>query len=413
MKETLESRGGQPLEITKERRMRFALILGALAAFGPLSIDMYLPSLPILKGDLHTTASMAQLTLTAFLLGLASGQLFNGALSDVRGRRLPLIIGLVLYTITSFACALSPSIWLLIILRFIQGVTGSAGIVIARAAVRDLYSGTELTKFFSLLMLVNGAAPILAPVAGGFLLKVTSWRGVFIVLTIIGIIMLLAVIFGLPETLPKERRFQGGLKATFLNFGSLLKDRIFMGYVFSQALVMGAMFAYISGSPFVIQDVFGASPQVYSFIFAMNGVGIIIATQSTGRLAGRIKESKMLLTGLCIVTVTCILLLVGALSGVGLGLFIPSLFFVVACVGIVSTTCFSLAMQNHGQSAGSASALLGLMPFILGSITSPLVGIGGSETAVPMASVIATCDVGALLIYFFLVLRQKRGKVIQ
>ena len=221
--------------IQKRKRLWFAIILGALAAFGPLSIDMYLPSLPTLKGDLETSASFAQLTLTAFLLGLASGQLLNGPLSDLRGRRLPLIIGLILYTITSFICAISPSIWLLILFRFIQGFAGSAGIVIARAIARDLYSGTELTKFFSLLMLVNGAAPILAPVTGGLLLKVTSWRGVFFVLTLVGIIMLCAVIFGLPETLAKDKRASGGLGSTFKNIGRLLRDRVFMGYVFSQA----------------------------------------------------------------------------------------------------------------------------------------------------------------------------------
>ncbi|GGE40486.1 Bcr/CflA family drug resistance efflux transporter [Pullulanibacillus camelliae] len=409
MEQDLKDSDQRSAALTRGKRLWFALVLGALAAFGPLSIDMYLPSLPMLTKDMATTASLAQLTLTAFLLGLASGQLFNGPMSDVRGRRMPLIIGLCVYTITSLLCAFSPSIGLLILLRFIQGFAGSAGIVIARAAVRDLYSGTELTKFFSLLMLVNGVAPILAPVTGGLLLKVTSWRGVFFILTLVGIVMLLAVIFGLPETLPKERRSSGGFTTTVKHFGSLLKDRVFMGYALSQALVMGAMFAYISGSPFVLQEIFGLSPQMYSVIFAINGLGIIIATQTTGRLAGRVKEQSMLKGGLVIAAVASVALFLCTLSHAPLFLLIPALFFVVAMVGIVSTNSFSLAMQNQAKAAGSASALLGLLPFVLGSITSPLVGVAGSDTAVPMGIVIASCDVMSIVIYIgCVVFRMKR-----
>lgn len=388
--------------MAKSRRLWIAFVLGALSAFGPLSIDMYLPALPKLTEELHTNTSVAQLSLTACLIGLALGQLLVGPLSDVRGRKKPLLIALILYSVASILCAYSTSIWMLIFLRFIQGATGAAGIVISRASVRDMYSGTELTKFFALLMLVNGAAPILAPIAGGQLLHFVTWRGVFFVLFVIGILMWLAVSFGLKETLPRERRSPGGLKQTFSTFHLIITDRQFMGYAFSQGLVSAAMFGYISGSPFVLQDIFGVSPQMFSIIFAINGVGIIIASQLTGRLAGRVSELKLFIIGISLCAIGGVILLLVVLLDAGLYAVIPSLFIVVSSVGMVGTTSFSLAMQNQSETAGSASAILGLLPFILGAIVAPLVGLGGSHTAVPMAIVIAGCGIGAVLVYLFL-----------
>ncbi|MFH5777049.1 Bcr/CflA family multidrug efflux MFS transporter [Heyndrickxia oleronia] len=388
--------------MAKSRRLWIAFVLGALSAFGPLSIDMYLPALPKLTEELHTNTSVAQLSLTACLIGLALGQLLVGPLSDVRGRKKPLLIALILYSVASILCAYSTSIWMLIFLRFIQGATGAAGIVISRASVRDMYSGTELTKFFALLMLVNGAAPILAPIAGGQLLHFVTWRGVFFVLFVIGILMWLAVSFGLKETLPRERRSPGGLKQTFSTFHLIITDRQFMGYAFSQGLVSAAMFGYISGSPFVLQDIFGVSPQMFSVIFAINGVGIIIASQLTGRLAGRVSELKLFIIGISLCAIGGVILLLVVLLDAGLYAVIPSLFIVVSSVGMVGTTSFSLAMQNQSETAGSASAILGLLPFILGAIVAPLVGLGGSHTAVPMAIVIAGCGIGAVLVYLFL-----------
>ncbi|MDH5161795.1 multidrug effflux MFS transporter [Heyndrickxia oleronia] len=388
--------------IAKSRRLWIAFVLGALSAFGPLSIDMYLPALPKLTEELHTNTSIAQLSLTACLIGLALGQLLVGPLSDVRGRKKPLLIALILYSVASILCAYSTSIWMLIFLRFIQGATGAAGIVISRASVRDMYSGTELTKFFALLMLVNGAAPILAPIAGGQLLHFVTWRGVFFVLFVIGILMWLAVTFGLKETLPRERRSPGGLKQTFSTFHLIITDRQFMGYAFSQGLVSAAMFGYISGSPFVLQDIFGVSPQMFSIIFAINGVGIIIASQLTGRLAGRVSELKLFIIGISLCAIGGVILLLVVLLDAGLYAVIPSLFIVVSSVGMVGTTSFSLAMQNQSETAGSASAILGLLPFILGAIVAPLVGLGGSHTAVPMAIVIAGCGIGAVFVYLFI-----------
>ncbi|KJD45443.1 multidrug effflux MFS transporter [Paenibacillus terrae] len=389
-------------DMTKSRILWIAFVLGALSAFGPLSIDMYLPSLPTLADNLHTTTSLAQLSLTACLLGLAVGQIVAGPLSDVRGRRGPLVVSLVLYAAASLLCVFAPNIGVLIGLRFIQGLTGSAGIVISRAVARDLYSGRELTRFFSLLMLVNGVAPIAAPVLGGVLLNFVSWRGVFMVLCVVGVAMLIAVVLGLPETLPVSRRSSGGLKQTLRTLGHLFTDRRFMGYAFSQALITGAMFAYIAGSPFVLQDIFGVSPQTYSIIFAVNGLGIVLFSQLTGRLVGRFSERQLLLSGLLIAAVAGISLLTVAFTGGQLFAVLVPLFFVVSCVGIVSTTTTSLAMQSQQRSAGSASAMLGLLPLLLGSIASPLVGLGSGTTPIPMAIVIAIAEVGALLSFMVL-----------
>jgi len=386
----------------KANRLWMILVLGTLTAIGPLSIDMYLPSLPKLTDDLQTNASLAQLTLTACLLGLSVGQLFVGSISDIYGRRKPLIIALIMYVASSLLCAVAPSIWSLVLLRFLQGASGSAGIVISRAMVRDMYSGSEMTKFFSLLMLVNGAAPILAPIIGGQLLQFTSWRGVFIVLGAISIFMLVSATFVLRETLPLEERETGGLVGTLATYRNLLKDRLFMGYALSQGLVSAAMFAYISGSPFVLQNIYGASPQEFSVFFAINGIGIIIASQITGCLAGKLSEKALFVAGIGIAAAGGISLLLTIVLGIGLIGVLCSLFLVVSSVGVVSTTGFSLAMKNQKQAAGTASALLGLLQFISGALVAPLVGIGGSNTALPMGIVIALCEVGAVLCYIFM-----------
>lgn len=389
---------------TQSFRLMMAIILGALSAFGPLSIDMYLPSLPSMARELQTSESLTQLSLTACLLGLSLGQLLVGPQSDIKGRRGPLLWGLVVYTLSSFLCALSPSIWMLIILRFIQGFAGSAGIVISRAVMRDLYSGSEMIKFSALLMLINGVAPILAPVLGAQILWVTSWRGVFFVLSAVGILMLLAVLFSLPETLPLNKRSSAGFHNTLTTFRILITDRSFMGYALPQGLVAAAMFAYISGSPFVIQNIYGASPQLFSLFFAINGLGIILAGQITGRLASRISAVKLFVSGIILASLGGTSLLTAILLGAGLPGILPPLFFVVSSLGIVGSSGTALAMEKYGHSAGSASALLGLFSFIFGAVFAPLVGIAGSNTALPMGIIIAITDVSALV--FYLVLRK-------
>jgi MFS transporter, DHA1 family, multidrug resistance protein len=396
----------QSLSVSQSLRLWLAFVLGALAAFGPLSMDMYLPSLPSLAKDFNSNTSLAQLSLTACLLGLSLGQLFAGSQSDIRGRRRPLLIGLIIFSISSLLCALSTSIWTLILLRFIQGLAGAAGIVISRAVVRDLYSGSEMMKFMSLLMLVNGVGPILAPIAGGQLLQITSWRGVFIVLGMVGVIMLLAVQFGLPETLPVQSRSKAGITNTLATFRTLLCDREFMQYALPQGLVVAAMFAYIAGSPFVIQNIYGATPQMFSLFFAVNGLGIIIAGQITGKLAGRVSAIKLFVAGMGIAAVGGISLLIMILVGMGLPGILPSLFLVVSSIGIVGTAGGALAMEKYAKAAGSASALLGLLSFIFGALVAPLVGLGGDNTAVPMGLVIAMCDVLSLVA--FVILRPRK-----
>ena len=386
------------------------LLLGSLTAFGPLSMDMYLPALPIVAGDLQTTTSLAQLSITACLLGLAVGQLIFGPLSDIRGRRRPLVYTLIVYVIASVLCAFSTHIWVFIVLRFVQGVTGAAGIVIARASARDLYSGKDLTKFFALLALVNGAAPILAPIAGGIVLNFTSWNAVFIILGIIGLIMFLGVLLFLPETLPTEKRSEGSMLAVVKTFGGLLKDRLFMGIACTQALIMTSMFSYIAGSPFVLQNLYNVTPQQFSMLFALNGIGIIIAAQVTGRLSSTIGEVKLLFSGVLLSFVGSLLLFVVIIYKMPLFAIALALFLVVSSVGMVSTSSFSLGMQRQGKSAGSASAFLGLLPFIGGAIVSPLVGIAGDQTAWPMGIIIVFCSSIALVI-FMLFVRKSESNV--
>ncbi|AHA28571.1 MULTISPECIES: multidrug effflux MFS transporter [Exiguobacterium] len=396
--------------MTKEtmtpRRLTLILILGSLAALGPLSIDMYLPAFPDMSRSFDASASLIQLSLTACMLGMALGQLIVGPLSDVRGRKRPLMVALLAYLLASLACAMAPTIEVLIALRFIQGAAGASGIVISRAIVRDLFDGPELTRFFAALSLVNGTAPILAPVIGGQILRFGDWHFVFYLLAILSTMMLLAVALRLPETLPLDRRVEGNLTTTLKTFGRLLTDRVFIGYAFAQAFVMGAMFAYISGSPFVLQNIYGASPQQFSFLFGLNGIGIILAAQIAGRLAGRVDSERLMRISLTIVASASILLFLAlTLTDQLIFVMIP-LFFVVSSVGLISTLGFTLAMQNYGATAGSASALLGLLPMLVGSLVSPLVGIMGEQSAVPMGLIIMTLDCLALILYYGLIVRR-------
>ncbi|EGQ26424.1 multidrug effflux MFS transporter [Mammaliicoccus sciuri] len=388
------------------------LLLGSLTAFGPLSMDMYLPGLPIVAEDLQASTSLAQLSLTACLIGLGAGQLVFGPMSDIYGRRKPLVVTLIIYAAASILCAFSTNIWTFVLLRFIQGMTGAAGIVIARACARDLYTGKELTKFMALLSIVNGVAPIMAPIAGGAVLSFASWQVVFFILGGIGLLMFLATSLFLPDTLPVEQRSEGGMLAVVKTFGGLLKDKWFMGIALTQGFVMSSMFAYIAGSPFVLQNIYGVSAQQFSLFFALNGIGIIIAAQVTGRLAGRIHEVKFLMTGVLISFSGSVLLLLVVWNEWPLFMMGTALFIVVSSVGMVSTSAFSLAMQSQGKSAGSAAAFLGLVPFIGGAIVSPLVGLAGDFSAWPMGIVILACSSSALLVFMTVVKKAFRDLAI-
>ena len=378
-------------------RARLALLLGGLTAFAPLSIDMYLPGLPGLGGDLSAGASAVQLTLTACLAGLAVGQLVAGPLSDKLGRRRPLLAGVGAYTLASALCAAAPTVWALAGLRFVQGATGAAGIVIARAIVRDTHDGIALVRFFSMLMLVTGLAPILAPVIGGQVLEVTSWRGIFLVLAAIGAVLFVSATVGLRETLPPERRREGGIRATARTIAELLRDRHFAGFALAGGLAFGAMFTYIAGSPFVLQEIYGASPQAFSAVFAVNSIGIVAFGQLNGRLAGRVEPLTMLRIGVTTMAVAgCVLFAVVAIGSLPLAALLVPLWVLVASMGLVFPNTTALALAGHPEVAGSASALLGVLQFAIGAAAAPLAGIAGTDTAVPMGATMALLSLASL-----------------
>ena len=362
---------------------------------------MYLPAFPQIAEEFNTSASLTQLSLTACLIGLAVGQLVIGPISDVKGRRKPLLIGMLLYAIVSIVCMFSSSVWGFIGLRFVQGLAGAAGLVISRASVRDLYSGPELIRFMATLMIINGAAPILAPIIGGEVLNYTSWKGVFGLLSVFGIIMLIGIYYSLGETLPAHRRSRGGLKNILRTFGSLLKDKSFIGYVLMQGFVMGSMFAYISGSSFVLQGIYGMSVREYSLTFGINGLGIVLAGQCAGRLAHKFSPRSMLVTGLSMSGTGAILLLIAVFADLTLPFVVTGLFLVVSSVGLINTTSASLALEKQGERAGSASAVLGTTSFLFGGIVAPIVGLGGEGTAVPMVVTIALMISCAWIFYRF------------
>ncbi len=368
--------------------------------FGPISLDLYLPALPALATDLAASTSAAQLSITACLLGLATGQLVAGPLSDQFGRRRPLIVGLVVYLIASAACALAPTIGLLVVLRLVQGLAGAAGIVIARAVARDLYSGRRLVIIFSRLILVNGLAPILAPVIGGQLALVVSWRGIFLVLAAFGLVLLAAGVFGVPESLPPERRRAGGVRDTLRSFRTLLGDRLFVAVVLAAGFAGASMFAYIAGATFVLQRLFGLSAQQFSFAFGSNALGIMVLGQVGAQLAHRWSPHRVMALGLLMNLLGAAGLAVTVLLGLGLPYLLCSLFVMVSALGLVFPTSTALALADHPERAGAASSLLGLGQYLMGAIVAPLVGLAGENTAVPLGVVAVTCSVAASVIFF-------------
>jgi DHA1 family bicyclomycin/chloramphenicol resistance-like MFS transporter len=376
-------------------------------------MDMYLPALPEVTGALHTSAATAQLTLTACLAGMALGQLAVGPMSDKWGRRRPLLIGLLLYIAATAVCALAPTAPLLIGFRLVQGLAGAAGIVIARAVVRDLYDGVEMARFFSTLMLISGVAPIVAPLIGGQVLRITDWRGIFVVLTAVGIALTALVWKGLPETLAPERRHSGGTAEALRTMRGLLADRVFTGYMIAGGFVFAALFAYISASPFVVQEIYGASPQTFSLLFGINSVGLIAVGQINGKLlVGRVSLDKALAVGLCVIALASAALLLmatGVFGDVGLVPIAAGLFVLMSAMGLAMPNTNALALMRTPHAAGSASALLGTSSFLVGAIASPLVGIAGEGTAVPMAVVQLACALAAVACFLGLCRPWRRG----
>lgn len=391
------------------RGWAFVVILGGATALAPLAIDMYLPALPDMAAELHGSVSAVQLSLTACLAGLAIGQLVAGPLSDRYGRRLPLVSGLFGFMITSLLCALATSVPVLVLLRLLQGLFGAAGIVVPRAVVRDLYEGVEASRFFSLLMLVIGLAPIVAPVVGVQVLQVAGWRAIFVVPAVVAAFILLGTLLRIPETCPPERRVRSGLLATVGKPLTLLRDRALVGYALAGGLASATMFAYISGSPFVVQRVYGASPLAFSLVFGGNALGLTVASQVNGRLVGRVSPRRLLTSALAVTCAAGLGILAVVLAEIPdlFALLIP-LFVLISSLGFVMPNATALAMSRHPEAAGSASALLGVLQFIIGAAAAPLVGLGGPDTALPMALVIALLGGGSVAALFILT---DRGRV--
>ena len=347
------------------------ILLGVLSAFGPFVVDLYLPSLPQLASFFQTSASMTQLTLTTAMIGLALGQLLVGPISDKFGRKKPLMISLLIYILSTIAIVASPNIECMIVLRAIQGLSSAGSVVISRAVATDLYRGREMTRFFGLLMTINGLAPIASPVVGSLLLEYISWKGIFVFLALIGIIVI-GFCFRLHESLKAEDRLQGSVLSTFSTFAVIAKNRLFMSYVAIETFLLGAMFAYIAASPFILQQFYGLSAFLFSLCFAANGAALVIGAN----IGGKLKNSTALVLGVwgfCAAAIYSIAVLILQPHWF---LIEMGFFLMLLLMGLTFPAISALAMESERQYAGSASALLGFAPFFLGGIISPIVGIG-------------------------------------
>lgn len=393
---------------TKNPSLRFALLLTVFCALGPFTLDMYLSSFPQIMQIFGTSAAMVQGSLTAGLLGLSLGQIIIGTLSDVYGRRKPLLISMIIYFLSSIGCVFATNIEIFIFLRFIQGFAGSAGLVISRAIARDKFSGLELTKFFALLSTVNSVAPLLSPLAGGVIVSYTSWVGVFIFTGLIGIYLTIITIWKIKESLSKEKRVNSNVKAILGNYKTLLLNRTFMGYALASGILYAGMFGYIAASPFVFQNIYGVSPQVFSALFAFNGIGIMVGAQVVKQLAGRVKEQTILRIGLVLNFITSAAVLIVVLFHGPLLVLVLSFFLLNLALGIVGPMSFRLAIESQGHIAGTASALLGVLPFLLGSIASPLAGIAGEYSAIPLGMIIFTTSLLAVIVKKILVNKSEK-----
>ena len=385
-------------------KVSFILVvfLGMLTAITPLATDLYLPALPIMPDELNTTASNIQMTIGIMTFGVAFGQLFGGPISDTMGRKLPLIVGNLLCVISGIICAFAPSIEILLLGRFLQGLTGSVGVVIAKAIARDFASGQELTKLFALLMMVNGLAPVLAPLIGGQLLLFTTWRVIFVILAVFSAILLVgSLVFR--ESLPKEKRVTGGVDVAIKNYITLIKDKPFLGQTLIQLFAFGGFFAYISGSSFVYQNIFNLSAQEFSYLFGINSCGIVLASAISSRVSNIITAKQLLTFSLWQLTIGSLLFLIAMIFEWSLIPVTTILFFTVCTVSLFGSASFSMAMTNYGKMAGSASAILGFASMFAAGIVSPLVGIGGDHTGIPMGITMLVCALLSLLCLYGLV----------
>lgn len=376
--------------VEKPGVVRMALILGAFVAIGPLTIDMYLPALPTITRQLETTSAAVQLTLTGTLVGLALGQLVLGPLSDALGRKRPLLAGTALHVLASLLVLVAPNLAVLGALRVMQGVGTAAGAVIAIAVVRDLYDGRAAATMLSRLFLVLGAAPVLAPTIGGELLRYTSWRGIFALLAVYGIVLITVGARMLPETLPAERRQSSGVVGTLRSYRGLFRDRAYVGLVLVAGLTMAGLFSYVSGSAFVYQGEFGLDEQQFGLLFGAGAFWLIAATQFNPVLLRRFSPQQLLMAGTIVGALAgaALVVLAGTETG-GLPAVVGSLWAMLFACGLALPNAPALALSRHGDAAGTAAALLGAIQFGVGAIVSPVVGLLGND-AVAIGTVVVT-----------------------
>lgn len=380
----------------------FIIILGSLTAIGALSIDMFLPGLPDIRHDFQTTTSNAQLTLSMFMIGLAFGNLFAGPISDSTGRRKPLIIAMIIFTLASLGIVFVHNIWLMVALRFLQGVTGGAATVISRAIASDMYSGNELTKFMALLMLVNGIAPVVAPTIGGIILNYSVWRMVFVILTIFGFVMVIGSLLKVPESLTvTNRESSSGLKTMFKNFKILLKTPRFVLPMLIQGMTFVLLFTYISASPFIIQKIYGMTAIQFSWMFAGIGITLIISSQLTGYLVDFIDSQKLMRGMTMIQIIGVILVTIVLLNHWNFWILAIGFIILIAPVTGVATLGFTIAMDESSSGRGSSSSLLGLVQFLFGGVASPLVGSKGEDNPIPYIIIIIATAVILIILQIY------------
>ncbi|CAC7015341.1 teicoplanin resistance-associated Bcr/CflA subfamily drug resistance transporter, putative [Staphylococcus aureus] len=378
----------------------FIIILGSLTAIGALSIDMFLPGLPDIRHDFQTTTSNAQLTLSMFMIGLAFGNLFAGPIST--GRRKPLIIAMIIFTLASLGIVFVHNIWLMVALRFLQGVTGGAAAVISRAIASDMYSGNELTKFMALLMLVNGIAPVVAPTIGGIILNYSVWRMVFVILTIFGFVMVIGSLLKVPESLTvTNRESSSGLKTMFKNFKILLKTPRFVLPMLIQGMTFVILFTYISASPFIIQKIYGMTAIQFSWMFAGIGITLIISSQLTGYLVDFIDSQKLMRGMTMIQIIGVILVTIVLLNHWNFWILAIGFIILIAPVTGVATLGFTIAMDESSSGRGSSSSLLGLVQFLFGGVASPLVGVKGEDNPIPYIIIIIATAVILIILQIY------------
>lgn len=380
----------------------FIIILGSLTAIGALSIDMFLPGLPDIRHGFQTTTSNAQLTLSMFMIGLAFGNLFAGPISDSTGRRKPLIIAMIIFTLASLGIVFVHNIWLMVALRFLQGVTGGAAAVISRAIASDMYSGNELTKFMALLMLVNGIAPVVAPTIGGIILNYSVWRMVFVILTIFGFVMVIGSLLKVPESLTvTNRESSSGLKTMFKNFKILLKTPRFVLPMLIQGMTFVLLFTYISASPFIIQKIYGMTAIQFSWMFAGIGITLIISSQLTGYLVDFIDSQKLMRGMTMIQIIGVILVTIVLLNHWNFWILAIGFIILIAPVTGVATLGFTIAMDESSSGRGSSSSLLGLVQFLFGGVASPLVGVKGEDNPIPYIIIIIATAVILIILQIY------------